>query len=101
MNEVKEISVTESLVSLKEEKAVFLDIRDSNSFDQGHIPGAINLNDGNIESFLKSADKNKTTIVYCYHGISSLGAGAYFKDQGFIDVYSLAGGFEAWSAEAV
>jgi len=101
VKEVKEISVGKSQVFLRDEKAVFLDIRDPGSYERSHIPGAINLNDGNIESFLKGADKNKTTIVYCYHGISSLGAAGYFQEQGFVDVFSLVGGFEAWNGETV
>lgn len=96
MSEIKQISVSEAKARLQEEKAVFLDIRDPNSYEQGHIPGAIPINQVNLESFLQSADKNKTTIVYCYHGISSQGAAGFFEERGFIDVFSLIGGYEAW-----
>lgn len=96
MAKVKEISVADARANLSEAKAVFLDIRDPQSYEAGHVEGAFNLNDGNVESFLKSADKDKALIVYCYHGISSRGAAAFFQDQGFADVYSMSGGFEAW-----
>ncbi|MGL5628515.1 MAG: rhodanese-like domain-containing protein, partial [Plesiomonas shigelloides] len=35
-------------------------------------------------------------IVMCYHGNSSQGAAQYLVNQGFDEVYSLNGGFEAW-----
>jgi thiosulfate sulfurtransferase len=34
--------------------------------------------------------------VYCYHGNSSLGAVAYFLENGFKNAASMSGGFEAW-----
>jgi len=97
---VKQISVTEAKSHLQENSAVFVDIRDSGSYERGHIPGAVSLNDGNVESFIAGADKSKRTIICCYHGISSRGAAAYFQEQGFIDVYSLIGGYEAWSSSS-
>lgn len=33
----------------------------------------------------------------CYHGISSRGAAQFLIGQGFESVYSVDGGFEAWS----
>ena len=41
-------------------------------------------------------DKNKPLVVYCYHGISSQGAAAYFSEKGFKEVSSMIGGFEGW-----
>lgn len=35
-------------------------------------------------------------VVVCYHGISSQNAAQYLHEQGFDDVYSLDGGFQAW-----
>jgi thiosulfate sulfurtransferase len=35
-------------------------------------------------------------LVMCYHGISSQGAAQYLVNQGFEEVYSVDGGFEAW-----
>jgi thiosulfate sulfurtransferase len=35
-------------------------------------------------------------VVYCYHGNSSLGAAGYFLENGFKNVASMMGGFEAW-----
>ena len=93
---VNQITVSEAKIHLDDQSAVFVDIRDPASYQRGHIPGAFSLNEGNAESFMASADKNKRTIICCYHGISSRGAAAYFQDRGFADVHSLIGGYEAW-----
>lgn len=76
--------------------AAFVDVRDAGSFRGGHIPGALHVGDHNVAQFVSSADKARPTIVYCYHGHSSLGGAAYLLEQGFTEVYSLRGGFAAW-----
>lgn len=96
--EVREITVEEARSRLEEGAVTFVDVRDPWSYEEGHIPGAILVNDGEVEAFLSSADKTRPLVVYCYHGFSSMGGAAYFTEQGFTDVASLTGGFEAWRA---
>lgn len=73
-----------------------VDIRDTGSYEDGHIAGAVHVSNDNIEEFLETADKRKPLVVYCYHGNSSQGAASFFKEKGFGEVYSLDGGFEDW-----
>lgn len=89
-----DVSFVKNLITGKDVTVV--DIRDEDSYKAEHIPGAISLNDGNLESFLREADKDKPLICYCYHGISSQSAASYFSGQGFSKVYSMIGGFEEW-----
>ena len=93
---IKTISVAAAKEKLTENTAVFIDIRDPDSYEAAHIPGAIQLNDSNVETFLTAADKNQPHIIYCYHGITSQSGAAYFQENGFKDVYSMDGGFCAW-----
>ena len=95
MDDVKEIS-TEKARELLSAGAAFVDVRDPGSYAASHIPGAIPLNDSNVEKFVSERDKKKPVVVYCYHGHTSLGGAAYLMDQGFQEVYSLTGGFESW-----
>ena len=78
------------------DSVTIVDIRDSASFNAGHIPNAIHLSDSTVEQFIIDTDKNKPLVVYCYHGISSQGAAAYFSKNGFNEVSSMIGGFEGW-----
>jgi len=83
-------------VELIDAGATVADIRDQNSFQQAHIPGAYNVNNDNLHQFIQDADLDAPLIVCCYHGISSQSAAAYLVGQGFDTVYSLDGGFELW-----
>ena len=98
MDPVKEIDANEVKKLNENNSATIVDIRDPASFQAGHIPNAINLSDNTIEQFIIDADKNRALVVYCYHGISSRGAAAYFSEQGFKEVSSMTRGFEGWSS---
>ncbi|MFT6733349.1 MAG: thiosulfate sulfurtransferase [Polaribacter sp.] len=76
--------------------AVVIDIRDANSFEQGHIENAIRIDNDNFQAFIESADKEKPIIVCCYHGNSSQPASQTVASFGFKS-YSLQGGMGAWT----
>ena len=81
---------------INQEECVIVDIRDSKSFNDGHIDSAINLQSDNIDNFVTSTNKKMNIIVCCYHGNSSKSAAKYLVDEGFINVFSLDGGYELW-----
>ena len=94
--EIPQIQIHDAKKKLNERACLFVDIRDPDSYQQAHIPGAMRLHDGNLQEFLESADKTKEVIVYCYHGNSSLGATGFLIENGFANAVSMSGGFEAW-----
>ena len=94
--EIPQIPIQDAKNKLDQKQCLFVDIRDPGSYQQAHIPGAIRLHDGNVQQFVQNTDKDKDVVVYCYHGNSSLGATAYLIENGFKNVASMSGGFEAW-----
>ena len=96
MAPIKEIDVHQVKELEDKDSATIVDIRDLASFQAGHIPNAIHLSDSTVEQFIIDTDKNKPLVVYCYHGISSQGAAAYFSEKGFKEASSMIGGFEGW-----
>ena len=96
MNEIPQIQICDAKQRFDQKDCLFVDIRDPGSYEAAHVPGAIHLHDGNVQEFIESTDKDRPVIVYCYHGNSSLGAVAYFLENGFKNVASMSGGFEAW-----
>jgi thiosulfate sulfurtransferase len=96
MDAIPEIPIHEAKKKLDQRRSVFVDVRDRASYNAAHIPGAVHLHDGNVQEFLQNTDKQTPMVVYCYHGNSSLGAVAYLRENGFKDVASMSGGFEAW-----
>ena len=94
--EIPQIPIQDAKNKLDQKQCLFVDIRDPGSYQQAHIPGAIRLHDSNVQEFVQNTDKDKDVVVYCYHGNSSLGATAYLIENGFKNVASMSGGFEAW-----
>ncbi|MDY0250947.1 MAG: thiosulfate sulfurtransferase GlpE [Pseudomonas sp.] len=96
MDAFKRINVAQAK-QLCADGAVMVDIRDPESFANGHPAGAIHLDNQSIAEFIAQADLDIPTIVVCYHGHSSQSAAAYLHSQDFSDLYSMDGGFEAWA----
>ncbi|WP_375056345.1 thiosulfate sulfurtransferase GlpE [Zobellella sp. DQSA1] len=96
MEQFAHISVAEAEAMLAEGRARLVDIRDPQSFALAHAEGAFHLTNDSLVQFTNEADFDTPVIVMCYHGISSQGAAQYLIHQGFEEVYSLDGGFEAW-----
>lgn len=76
-----------------------VDIRDHSSFSQGHIPGAVNLNNDNLQNYINEHDFDKPLVAICYVGNSSKGAAETLFNAGFEQVYSLDGGMALWQNE--
>ena len=98
MSEFKRISPQQAQ-ELRAQGAVVVDIRDPQSFANGHISGSRHLDNHSLPDFIAQADFDLPLIVACYHGNSSQSAAAYLAHQGFSEVYSLDGGFELWHSQ--
>jgi thiosulfate sulfurtransferase len=90
------ISVEHTQQKLEQENARVVDIRDEQSFTTGHIEGAVHLTNGSLHTFTAQTEFDTPVIVCCYHGVSSQQAAQFLIHQGFEQVYSMDGGFEAW-----
>jgi thiosulfate sulfurtransferase len=95
----KQISVIEAKSMMESRQATVVDIRDGQSFQQGHIAGAVHLDNTTVQSFLETADLDLPLIVYCYHGHSSMSAAQFLCEKGFDEVYSMDGGYEMWHGQ--
>ena len=95
----KVISTSQLHDVLADNSHVIVDIRDPNSFQAAHIPGAIHLSNDSMADFLRDADFDAPVVVCCYHGISSQQAAQFLISQDFTEVYSLDGGFTDWQLQ--
>lgn len=78
------------------ENAIVVDIRDPRSYAEGCIENAVHIDGDNVDDFISRSDLTRPLIVCCYHGNTSQSAAAYFSENGFLQTYSLDGGYEAW-----
>lgn len=84
----------------KKSKAVLLDVRMPQEYEQGHIEGSTNINffDPNFKNQLLDLDKKKKYYIYCKNDARSERAAEFMLQNDFPEVYVLKGGFEAWKA---
>jgi molybdopterin/thiamine biosynthesis adenylyltransferase/rhodanese-related sulfurtransferase len=77
---------------------VVLDVRERDEWDEGHIPDAVHIPRGHLESRVEQAapDRTRPLIVYCASGNRSAFATKTLQELGYADVASLAGGFTDW-----
>lgn len=99
MEQFAHISIHQTLQKLTDAGAKLIDIRDEQSFSAGHIKDAIHLTNAALPQFMAETDFETPVIVCCYHGVSSQQAAQFLIHQGFEEVYSMDGGFEAWRKE--
>ncbi|MEY8712902.1 thiosulfate sulfurtransferase [Mangrovibacter phragmitis] len=90
------INVEQAHQKLHLDGAVLVDIRDPQSYTLAHTPGAFHLTNASLPTFMQNTDFDTPVLVMCYHGNSSKGAAQYLLQQGYDEVYSIDGGFEAW-----
>ena len=78
--------------------ALFLDVREQDEWDEGHIPGALHVPRGNLESRIEGlvADRDQPIVVYCAGGSRSAFAAKSLAELGYSDVVSLVGGYTDW-----
>jgi len=100
MDTFQHISVAEVQGKVANQEPIkIVDIRDPQSFTDGHIADSLHLTDSTLGNFMQQTDFDNPVVVVCYHGRSSQGAAQYLVEQGFEEVYSMDGGFEAWRRE--
>jgi len=73
-----------------------VDVRNPGEVAAGAIPNAIAIPVGQLPSRLSELDPAKPTVVYCAGGYRSSVAASLLRQNGFIDVSDILGGFGAW-----
>ncbi len=65
LESARRIDQKEAVSLVSKHKAVFVDVRPKDSYEQGHIKGAVNIPLGELMSHLDSLPKGKMIITYC------------------------------------
>src|SRR2546427_10682710 len=80
------------------EGAVWIDVREADEWQEGHLPGAVHIPRGFLESRVEGVapDKSTPVLVYCASAARSAFAAKTLEELGARTVDSLAGGFTDW-----
>jgi molybdopterin/thiamine biosynthesis adenylyltransferase/rhodanese-related sulfurtransferase len=78
--------------------AAWIDVREGDEWQEGHIPGAVHVPRGYLESRIETAvpDKSTPVVLYCAAGNRSAFAAKTLAELGYTTVSSLRGGFTDW-----
>ena len=96
MDQFQHINAQDAYTLLEQGDAQLVDIRDIQAFSVAHALDAFHLTNDTLLPLMDMVEFEQPILVMCYHGISSQGAAQYLVNQGFENVYSIDGGFEAW-----
>ncbi|MGH7712482.1 MAG: rhodanese-like domain-containing protein [Gemmatimonadaceae bacterium] len=94
---IQEISPRESVtLHASDAQALFIDVREPNEWNLGHIPGARHIPRGNLESNIEAVPRDSRIVLYCASGNRTALAADTLQQMGYTRVASLAGGFRGW-----
>jgi rhodanese-related sulfurtransferase len=97
------ISPKEAAAMFSEQKAIIVDVREDNEWNEGHIAGAIHIPLAQVASRLSELAqyKDSNVVVQCRSGKRSAKAASTLQEAGFTKVYNLTGGIIAWDKDGL
>jgi molybdopterin/thiamine biosynthesis adenylyltransferase/rhodanese-related sulfurtransferase len=97
-DEIAEVDAGSARELIDARDPLIVDVREQDEWDEGHIPGAIHIPRGFLESRIERAapDSTRPVLLYCSAGNRSAFAAKTLAELGYEDVASLAGGFTDW-----
>ncbi len=101
--QIEEVEPSEAEVELSASSngggVALVDVREQHEFEERHIPGAIHVPRGHLESRIEQfvPDKDRRVILYCASGNrSALAAKTLTEELGYSDAASMSGGITLW-----
>jgi rhodanese-related sulfurtransferase len=82
------------------EDAQFIDVRTSDEYEAGRIPGARFVRLDEVQAAADSFDRERPIVFYCRSGDRSTLAVDAFRASGW-DAYAIEGGLAAWADEGL
>jgi sulfur-carrier protein adenylyltransferase/sulfurtransferase len=97
-SEIDEVDSSRGRELIEDESAQVIDVRERDEWDEGHLPGAVHVPRGHLESRIERAapDRDAPVLLYCASGSRSAFAAKTLEELGYQNVVSLAGGFTDW-----
>lgn len=98
---VQEISIDNAPAAI-DQGDFLIDVRESEEFQAGHLPGAIHMSRGMLEFKLAAnpqlQSRDLKITLYCKTSGRAALCALSLKEMGYVNVRSIAGGFDAWQA---
>ena len=97
---VREVTPRQADALRSDPATLFVDIREADEWEQGHIPGAVLVPRSHLEQEIetKAADRARPLVLYCAGGVRSVFVARTLQEMGYATVVSMSGGFAEWTA---
>ena len=93
---IKEVTPSEAMADTSE-NLVYMDCREPQEYNLGHIPGAVFIPRGQMETKIEAViPRDKKVVIYCATGNRSALAAVTLMQMGYTDVASMSEGFRGW-----
>ncbi|HEY0414878.1 MAG TPA: molybdopterin-synthase adenylyltransferase MoeB [Gaiellaceae bacterium] len=93
-----EISELDARAAQELDGAAWIDVREADEWQEGHLPRAVHVPRGHLESRIEGVapDRAQPIVLYCASGNRSVFAAKTLQELGYTNVHHLAGGFTDW-----
>lgn len=94
------LTLKDLLAALESKKTVLLDVRESDMYEEGHIPSAISIPVDELTQWAENYENSdEMIIVYCegYYCIQAIDATNFLKEKG-LNVKMYRNGLDEWAA---
>jgi sulfur-carrier protein adenylyltransferase/sulfurtransferase len=98
-SEIDEVDAVETHELLEaDDPPLLVDVREDEEWAEGHLPGAVHVPRGHLESRIEQVvpDRSREIVLYCAAGARSAFAAKTLEELGYENVSSLSGGFTDW-----
>jgi len=75
---------------------MFVDVRTRMEYEDGHIPGAVNIPIQTLANRLDEVPKDKRLYVYCESGVRSTNASKYLVEVGYTNAINVNASMAGW-----
>jgi rhodanese-related sulfurtransferase len=93
---IQSISAQQAL-EMQAQGALVLDVREPWELEIAAIDHALNIPMQTIPLALDALPREQALLIICHHGIRSMQVARFLEQQGFDDLFNVAGGTDAWS----
>ncbi len=93
------LSPQQAINLVNTEQGVFVDLRDSGAYKQGHIVEALNIPSNKLADRIAELEKyrERPIVLVCKMGQQAGAAGKQLRAAGYEKVYKMTGGMMEWS----
>jgi monothiol glutaredoxin len=92
-----EISPAEVAALMKEGAVTLIDVRTPQEYEIARIDGCRLVDQALAKEIVETWPKDTPIVTVCHHGVRSLDAAVYLRQQGLTQTRSMSGGINLWS----